>query len=375
MLPLLALLVTAPGPDPRDSSTVVILHGRYLDVDAGVLKDNGALVLRAGRIAEMHPAEDGYLPPSGATVRDASGQTILPGLIDAHVHLTLNGDPAANARATLRAGFTTVVDLGSVDGAGVKLRDAIRAGEIEGPRVIAAGSWIGATHGVCEFGRATVSTPAEAEARARADVAAGAEILKVCVTGWPADAVASPDSIELKSPLLAPVLKEAKRARKPVYAHAIGEAGALLAARSGVRALAHTPVVDSAGATQLAKSGVYLISTLATLGQGQGGDQVRASFSRLTRAGIPVVLGTDAGVLPHGENARELVALTEGGLTPIEALRAATSTAARLLERTDLGRITRGATADLVVVPGDPLADVAVLAHPSLVISGGRVVN
>lgn len=368
---LLAIALVVPPPE----STLVLLHGRYLDVEAGVLKENGALVLRDGRIAEMHRPEEGFLPPTGATVRDLSGQTILPGLIDAHVHLTLSGDPATNALATLRAGFTTVVDLGSVGAAGARLRDAIRQGTARGPRVIAAGSWIGSKGGVCEFGQATVLTPEEATARARADLAAGADLLKVCVTGWPADAVAAPDSVELKPPLLDPVLAVARKAKVPVYAHAIGQRGALLAVAHGVRALAHTPVVDSAAARTIARSRLFLISTLATLGAGPDSLAVRASFVRLARAGVPVVLGTDAGVLPHGQNARELVALTGVGFTPLEALRSATLIPAGLLGRRDLGRIAPGAVADLVAVPGDPLVDLALTAHPSLVVSAGQVVN
>jgi imidazolonepropionase-like amidohydrolase len=357
-------------------SPLVLTGGRYLDVRAGVYRDNGAVVLQGGKIAELHRPEEQWKAPAGATVRNVEGQTILPGLIDAHVHLTLAGTAEANALATLRAGFTTVVDLGSANGGGAQLRDAIAAGRTPGPTIVAAGSWIGSRGGVCEFGGATVSTPAEAGERARSDVAAGADLLKVCVTGWPADAVASPDSVEFKLPMLEAVLAVARSAPRPVYAHAIGRAGALLAAGHGVRALAHTPVVDSAEAAQLARSGVYLISTLATLTRARGGagEQVRASFQRLHRAGIPVVLGTDAGVLPHGRNANELNALVQSGLSPLEALRAATLTAASLLGRTDLGEVKVDAAGDLVVTGGDPMQDVTVLSQPVLVVKQGRVV-
>jgi imidazolonepropionase-like amidohydrolase len=159
-----------------------------------------------------------------------------------------------------------------------------------------------------------------------------------------------------------------------VIAHAIGQAGALLGASHGVKALAHTPVVDSAAAAALRRSGVWVISTLASLGPRPGGKEVLASFRRLRAAGVPVVLGTDAGVLAHGRNARELAALTDAGLTPAEALRAATIDAARLLGRTDLGEIKVGAVADFVVVAGDPLQDITLLQHPEMVVQGGRAV-
>lgn len=240
-IPVLGQSNARPG---AATSALVLLDGEYLDLRAGVARPNGAIVVRGGRIAEIRSSTLGWRPPAGARVLELAGRTILPGLIDAHVHLTISGEPAANAAATLRAGFATVLDLGSAGGAGARLRDSIAAGRLLGPRVIAAGSWIGSKGGVCEFGGATVATPEEARARAGVDLEAGADVLKVCVTGWPAKAVAFPDSIQLKVAMLAAVLEVGEAAGRPVYAHAIGRAGALLAAAGGVRALAHTPVVD-----------------------------------------------------------------------------------------------------------------------------------
>ena len=134
-------------------------------------------------------------------------------------------------------------------------------------------------------------------------------------------------------------------------------------------------MVDSAGAVALARTGIRVISTLASLGPRPGGPEVVASFRLLRRAGVPIVLGTDAGVLPHGQNARELVALTAAGLSAAEALRAATSDAAALLGATDAGEIRVGAAGDLVVVAGDPLADIHVVERPEVVIQGGRIVR
>jgi len=379
---LAAAMAILPNPRPDSTplrvpaeSTLVLSGGRYLDIRAGILRPNGAIVLRGGKIVEMHPPGGQWHSPADAEVLDQSGRTILPGLIDAHAHLTLAGPPRENAAATLRAGFTTVADLGAARGGGVRLRDAIAAGAAIGPRVIAAGSWIGAKGGVCEFGGATVSTSDEAGARARADLETGADLLKVCVTGWPADAVSSPDSVELKADMLQAVMDVGRAARRPVYAHAIGRAGALLAARQGVRALAHTPIVDSTGAAELKASGVYLISTLATLTAGPGGDRVLQSFQLLRQAGVPIVFGTDAGVLPHGSNTKEFAALTGAGLSPLEALRAATLTAAALLGLAEVGEIAAGKAGDLVVVSGDPLSDVRVLDKPLLVVKAGQVVR
>jgi imidazolonepropionase-like amidohydrolase len=378
---LLANGVTAPRvttissvAGPASDTTLVLRGGHWLDARTGRLHPNGAIVVRGGRIVALERPDARWTPPAGARVVDLDGRTVLPGLIDAHVHLTL-GDPDSNALATLRAGFTTVVDLGSADGAGVKLRNAIADRRLPGPRVIAAGSWIGAKGGVCEFGGATVNGASEAALRATSDLEAGADVLKVCVTGWPKDAVAFPDSVELKAEPLAAVMRVARTRHRMVFAHAIGQAGALLAASQGVRALAHTPVVDAAAAAALGRSGVWVISTLASLGPRPGGPEVLASFRRLLTAGVPIVLGTDAGVLPHGRNARELVALTDAGLTPAEALRAATVDAASLVERGDLGEIKVGAVGDFVVVAGDPLQDIRLLERPALVVHEGREVD
>ena len=371
---LLLLLNSVSFVAPPES-TLVLKGGSYLDVRAGVVRPNGAIVVRGGRIVELHSPESGWHPPADAHVLTLDTRTVLPGLIDAHVHLTLSGDPAKNAAATLAAGFTTVVDLGSSLGAAVRLRDRIASGEVMGPTVIAAGSWIGAKGGVCEFGGATVKTASEAGTRARDDLKAGADVLKICVTGWTADAISYPDSVELTSDAMRAVLKVARPARRPVYAHAIGQAGARLAAGSGVRALAHTPIMDAAGARILKRSGTYVISTVSTVGAGAARERVSGSLRLLHDTGVPIVLGTDAGVLRHGDNAKELVALTGIGLSPLEALRAATIDAATLLGQPRLGEIARGATADLVIVDGDPLQNIAVVQRPVFVIKHGAIVR
>ncbi|HUR93364.1 MAG TPA: CocE/NonD family hydrolase [Gemmatimonadales bacterium] len=364
----------APNDGSQQDSTLVLRGGRWLDVRAGRLRPNGAIVVQRGKIVGMHPPGSRWRQPDDVRVFFMDGRTVLPGLIDSHVHLTLAGNPDSNARATLAAGFTTVADLGSAGGAGARLRDSIATGIVPGPRVVAAGSWIGAKGGVCEFGGATVSGASEARSRALSDIGSGADLLKVCVTGWPQDAVAHPDSVELTAAPLAAVMQAATAAHRPVFAHAIGRAGALLAASRGVRALAHTPIVDSAAAVALKRSGIRIISTLATLGRGPGGEAVRRSFGQLRAAGVPIVMGTDAGVLPHGKNAQELVALTDAGLSPAEALRAATIDGAALLGLGDAGEIRVGAVADLVVVAGDPLRDIRVIERPVAVVKGGRIV-
>ena len=363
-------VLSAQTPTP-----LVLVGGRYVDVRGGVLRPNGAMVLEDGRITGLfRPGQRWILPPR-ATRIVVGDRTILPGLIDTHVHLTLGGSPEANALATLRAGFTTVVDLGSVALGALALRDSIAAGRLPGPTVVAAGSWIGARNGVCEFGGATVRTAREGGDRARDDVAAGVDVLKVCVTGWVADAIAAPDSVEFTEDRIEAVAAVAVVSGRSWFAHAIGRAGALLAAARGARALAHTPIIDSSSAARLAEYKVVVISTVASLSQQPGGSEVVRSLRLLKGAGVPIAFGTDAGVLPHGTNARELVALVDAGFTPAEALRAATITAAELIDMQGRrGEVLVGAAADLVLVRGDPLQDIGVVMQPAMVIKGGRLV-
>jgi imidazolonepropionase-like amidohydrolase len=367
-----ARLVEAPVRVPADTA-LVLRGGKYLDVRAGLLRPNGAIIVRGGTIEAMHQPGTAWRTPADARVVPLESRTILPGLVDAHVHLTIAGDPETNAAATLRAGFTTVIDLGSANGAGLRLRNEIAEGRVLGPTVISAGSWIGAKGGVCEFGGATVSSDATARSRARADLDAGADLLKVCLTGWPAEAIAFPDSVQLKADLLQPVVEAGAAAGRPLYAHAIGREGALLAAATGVRALAHTPIVDSPDAARLKAASIYVISTLATLTAGAEAERVRRSFQSLHEAGVSMVFGTDAGVLPHGANAREFLVLTGAGLSPLEALRSATLNAAALIGSRSVGEIAVGKAGDFVVVEGDPLQDVRVLQRPVLVVRGGRI--
>ena len=354
-----------------DTTVVAVRAGHLLDPGTGALTADVTIVIRNGVVAEAGPSVG---VPAGARVVDATGYTVLPGLIDAHVHLTLAGRPRDNARRTLQAGFTTVADLGSAGGAGVRLRDLI-GDSIPGPRMIAAGSWIGGRGGVCEFGGATIRGAAEAGARAQADLLAGADLLKVCVTDWLDPAVQHPDSVELTKEELAAVARAGAKAEVPLVAHAIGSAGVDAALAAGVRLFAHTPVVDEAGAARIAASRACVATTLTTLLQGREAAALRASFARLRRAGARFMLGTDAGVLPHGTNAAELRTLVSLGLTPLEAIAAATHQAAECLGLPHYGALEPGSPGDMIGVAGNPLEDPTLLEAPALVIRGGREVR
>jgi imidazolonepropionase-like amidohydrolase len=366
LMAAIAVLAQAQTPE-----TFAIRAGRVLDLRTGRADSGVTLLIRDGRIAARGRR---LRVPAGVRVIDASGLTVMPGLIDAHVHLTLGGSADANAARTLRAGFTTVADLGSAGGAGVKLKREIDAGQVEGPTMLAAGSWIGQKGGVCEFGGATVRNAKEAAARAASDIAAGADLLKLCISGWINDAAAHPDSAELTADEIAAVEAKAGAARMAVAAHATSQRAVILALDGGVRLLAHTPIVDAATASAIRKSGACVVTTMTTLLASDSSAALRRSFARLRAAGVRLALGTDAGVLPHGENAKEVETLVSLGLSPLEALRAGSVTAARCLGLPEYGGLDRGAAADLIAVNGDPLADPKVLRSPQLVVHRGKLV-
>lgn len=360
------------GSADGGGAVVAVRAGRLLDVATGALSDGVTILIRNGVVTEVGRR---VRVPAGAQVIDATQYTVLPGLIDAHVHLALQGRPRDNALKTLQAGFTTVADLGSPNGAGVRIRRLIESDSVPGPRVVAAGSWIGGRGGVCEFGGATIRGAAQAEARAREDLLADADLLKVCVTGWLADALQFPDSVELTPDELSAVARVGAKTGTPLVAHAIGSAGVAAALGVGVRLFAHTPVVDDAGAAALARSGACVATTLTTLGQGPSAAALRESFGRLRRARVRFMLGTDAGVLTHGTNAEELLTLVSLGVPPLEAIGIATHQAAACLGLPHYGALEPGSPGDMIGVAGNPLDDLSLVKAPALVIRSGRVIR
>jgi imidazolonepropionase-like amidohydrolase len=357
---------------------MAIRAAALVDPATGTAQRDVVVLVAGSRIADVLPTARYRARPEDHAI-DLGTATLLPGLIDAHVHLALGGRPRATAAATVRAGFTTVADLGAVSRAVLAARDSIAAGAFDGPRVLAAGLWIGVKGGVCEFtGIGVAGGPEAFRARARENLAAGADLLKACVTGWPSDGWAHPDSVELSAESLAAIVAEGHRAHRPVVAHAIGRAGAARAVDAGVDGLAHAAYVDDALAARMRARGTWMVPTLASLTAGDTSAASRAlveSVARAHRAGVRLVFGTDGGVLPHGQNAREGAALVAAGLTPAEVLRTATVDAARALGIADsVGLVRRGMVADLVAVAADPLADVGALARPRFVMARGRVV-
>jgi imidazolonepropionase-like amidohydrolase len=407
-------------------AVTAVRAGTLIDGRGGAPVRNAVILIRGERIEAVGA---NLAIPRGARVLDLSRYTVLPGFIDAHVHLAgrpvgegdwlndaVREGPADNAlfgarhaRLTLEAGFTTVRNVGSGGFADVALRNAINAGRVPGPRMLVAGHSIGITGGHCDdngflpglFGRepgpleGIADGPEEIRRAIRLQVKYGADVIKICATGGvlsQGDAVGVQQYDEDE---LAAVVRTARLLERRVAAHAHGTEGVIAAARAGVTSVEHGSFLTPEAVATLREHGTWLVPTLMagfSVGEGESNARLpawaaekgRAAWTGMQRSirlavsgGVRIALGSDAGVFPHGTNAREFELLvTVGGMTPMQAILAGTRDAAILLgvER-DGGTIEPGRYADLVAVPGDPLQDITVLQRVAWVMKGGAVVR
>ncbi len=406
------LLASAPaGSQPASAEVVIAIRaGRLLDVREGRLKENMVLLVRGERIEALGPASAVQIP-AGARVIDLSHATVLPGLIDAHTHLTWNAQSQRNtppdiaiphepligagtARLTLLAGFTAARNLGSTGFSDLALRDAIAAGDVPGPRLRAASTGIGIPGGVCDavFQGGGTAQGAEAVAQKVRDlIRAGADTIKLCAGGGVLATPRDAEAVEFTEEELRELVAVAHAAGLPVAAHAQGPQAIRRAVTAGVDSIEHGGLIDEELALQMKQKNIYLVPTLYRLewrlenAEKRGVDPAQLerlrqavaanqeNIRRAIRVGVPIALGTDATVYPHGLNARELASLVRLGLSPLEALRAATLNAAALLRWSDdVGSLEAGKYADVIAVTGDPLQDITVLQEVKFVMKGGR---
>ena len=407
------------------AATVDVHAGRLIDpAQAKVLTDQRIRIVD-GKIAAVTPWRAG----DGPAAVDWSGYTVLPGLIDLHTHLADgaidegDGDPAGplkrseartilkGAKAAsieLRSGFTTVRDVGVYRGlTDIALRDAINAGEVEGPRMFVAGGYITVPGGGGEinalaadvpvpeqFRMGEVRTPAEARDRARYFLDHGADFIKLIATGAVLAIGGIPGAMELSPEEMKAACDEAKAHGSYCIAHAHGAEGIKAAIRAGARTIEHASYLDAEGIALAKAKGVWLDMDIYNgdwineVGTKQGWpaeylrkniettDVQRRGFAAAVKAGAKMTFGTDAGVYPYGLGARQFAYMVRYGMTPMQAIEAATSEAARALGKDgQVGAVSAGAYGDLVAVSGDPLSDIRTLEHVAGVIKEGALVR
>ena len=398
---------------------VLISADRMLDVRTGKMVASPQILVRDGRVVEVKQGA-GSISALGAKVVALPGMTLLPGLIDMHVHLT--SDPTysgytglefndrfwsvlgvAHASKTLDAGFTTVRNVGSEHWDDVGLRQAVAAGKVRGPRVVSATYGFGATGGHCDSTYFPPSMKQENPYNADSPEAArrsvrqlrkyGAQVIKICATGGVFSRNTEPGQQQMSLAEMRAVVEEANQWGLQVAAHAHGAAGIKDAIRAGVNTIEHASLIDDEGIALAKKHGAWLsmdiYNTDYTQAEGKKngvleesmrkdreiGELQRQNFKRANAAGVKMVFGTDAGVFPHGLNAQQFATMVKYGMTPLQAIQSATVNAAEALASKDVGVIEKGRYADMVAVVGDPTADVRLLENVAVVIQGGEVVR
>jgi imidazolonepropionase-like amidohydrolase len=413
---LLSCFVSPAGAE--DAPLLAVKAARLLDGSGGAPLADAVVLVKADRIAAVGSR---LAIPAGARVIDLGGATLLPGLIDCHDHLTsvpedsgykslgvslpretLHG--AANALKTLRAGFTTVRNVGASGFSDVALRDAIQEGEIEGPRALVSGPALGITGGHCdnnllpyEYHRkeeGVADGPWEARTKVREVAKYGADLVKICASGGVLSKGDEPGTPQYTLEEMKAIVEEAHKLGRKVAAHAHGAQSIKEAIVAGVDSIEHGSLIDDEGIRLAKEKGTFLVMDIYNddfiLEQGEKvgmlpewiekerkiGRLQRENFRKAVKGGCRMAFGTDGGVYPHGGNAKQFRYMVEYGMTPAAAIRAATRDAAELLGMGDrVGSIEVGKYADLVAVAADPLADVRALESVGFVMKGGAVVK
>ena len=416
------LLVSSPGwgqaAQDQPVKAVVIHAGRLLDVRTGKTLTNQTIVVEGDKIVSVGSAAGA---PAGATVVDLPNATVLPGLIDAHTHLTFDQGStgysglgistprealvgAKNARITLMAGFTTVRNVGASGYSDVALRDAINAGDVPGPRMIVSGPALSITGGHCDNNLLPFEYHATDEGvadgieavqhKVREVIKYGADVIKICATGGVMSKGDDPNTSQFTLEEMKAIVAEAHRLGRKVAAHAHGAQGVTWASEAGVDSVEHGHLMDDTSIATLKKNGTYLVPTLYLVDwhrENAAHSNVpefsrrkmemvmqlgQANVKKAMAAGVKIALGTDAAVYPHGLNAHEFAVYVRLGMTPLQAIQSGTLNGADLLGWSDkIGAVEAGKWADIVAVDGDPLQDITTLQHVKFVMKGGEVVK
>lgn len=407
-------------------SVSYIRAGHLFDPATGHYVDNATLVVANQRIQSVETGA--FNPPPGAQVLDLSGEYILPGLIDCHTHLGARADRyeeidkfkdspfdsaiagVVNARKTLEAGFTTVRDVGSLPFLAVDLRNNIDSGFIPGPRIVASGPGISITGGHGDLNNYAPEVtytlfpgkndfqiadgPDEVRRTVREQVKYGVDVIKILASGGVLSKGDQPGAPQYSLEELKVAVDTAHQAGRKIAAHAHGSQSIKWAIEAGIDSVEHASLVDDEGIAMAKAHGTYFVMDIydddyilqegPKIGMPQEnvikeravGQRQRDNFRKAHAAGVKMAFGTDAGVYPHGDNARQFHYMVMYGMTPAEAIKAATTSAADLLGRSsDVGSLTPGHFADLIALTTDPLARIEVLEHPDVVVKGGVLIR
>jgi imidazolonepropionase-like amidohydrolase len=407
-------------PGTAQTSRHIAVHAGYLlDVKSGKMLADQTLVIEDGKIISSGATGEAKIPTDAVRI-ELPNATVLPGLVDAHTHLTMEPKfgyerlatsvprealiGAKNARLTLQAGFTTARNVGARGFTDVALREAINAGDVPGPRLLVSGPPLGITGGHCDnnmlpseyhaVSDGAADGIAEVQHKVRENIKYGADLIKVCATGGVLSLGDNPQASQYTLEEMKAMVADAHRLGRKVAAHAHGAEGIRWAAEAGVDSIEHGSYIDDAGIAAMKEHGTYLVPTLylgdwmlenaglthlpaPLLAKAQEViPAARKNIAHAFASGVKVAFGTDAAVYPHGLNAHEFAVMVKLGLTPLQAIQAATVNAADLLGWSGkVGSLQPGAWADIIGVDGDPIKDVTTLERVKFVMKGGEVVK